>query len=61
MQINLKGKRALIAGGSRGIGLGIAQCFAKAGADVSICARTQSSLDEAQKTLSQYGGRVNRL
>jgi 3-oxoacyl-[acyl-carrier protein] reductase len=58
MQINLKGKRALIAGGSRGIGLGIAQCFAKAGADVSICARTQSSLDEAQKTLSQYGGRV---
>ena len=58
MQINLKGKRALIAGGSRGIGLGIAQCFAKAGADVSICARTQSSLNEAQKTLSKHGGRV---
>lgn len=58
LQIDLKGKRALIAGGSRGIGLGIAQCFAKAGADVAICARKQSSLDEAQKTLSQFGGRV---
>jgi len=58
MQIDLKGKRALIAGGSRGIGFGIAQCFAKAGADVSICARTPSSLAEAQQTLSQYGGRV---
>lgn len=58
LQINLKGKRALVAGGSRGIGLGIATCFAQAGADVSICARTPSSLDEAKQTLSQYGGRV---
>lgn len=58
LQINLKGKRALVAGGSRGIGLGIATCFAQAGADVSICARTPGSLNEAKQMLSQYGGRV---
>jgi NAD(P)-dependent dehydrogenase (short-subunit alcohol dehydrogenase family) len=49
MQIDLTGKRALVAGGSRGIGLAIAHCLASAGADVSICARTKGPLDQAAK------------
>ena len=58
MQIDLTGKRALVAGGSRGIGLAIAHCLASAGADVSICARTQGPLDQAAHDLKQYGRKV---
>ena len=38
MQIEMSGRRAVIAGGSRGIGRSIALAFAEAGAAVSICA-----------------------
>ena len=58
MQIDLTGKRALVAGGSRGIGLAIAHCLASAGADVSICARTQGPLDQAAHDLKQYGRKI---
>jgi len=58
MKIDLKGRRALIAGGSRGIGFSIAEAFAMAGADVAICARSQAALDQAKQSLSQHGGRV---
>jgi 3-oxoacyl-[acyl-carrier protein] reductase len=58
MQINLSGKRALISGGSRGIGLAIAKMFVEAGADVSICARTSAALDTALKSLETDGRKV---
>jgi len=59
MNIDLTGRRALIAGGSRGIGLSIARAFAAAGADVAICARQQASLDTAAALLKAAGRKVS--
>jgi 3-oxoacyl-[acyl-carrier protein] reductase len=47
MEIKLTGRKALITGGSKGLGLAIARIFAEAGADVAIMARRQGPLDEA--------------
>ncbi|RVT97379.1 SDR family oxidoreductase [Rhodovarius crocodyli] len=46
------GKRVVVAGGSRGIGRSTAIAFARAGARVSICARSQGPLDA---TLAELG------
>src|SRR3954449_4516512 len=43
----LLGKRALVTGASKGIGLAIARAFAENGANVGICARQQPPLDRA--------------
>src|SRR5688500_4298834 len=59
MKIDLTGRRALIAGGSRGIGLAIAQSFAAAGADVAICARQAAPLESAAASLKALGHRVS--
>ncbi|MEQ6899997.1 3-oxoacyl-ACP reductase FabG [Nocardioides sp. YIM 152588] len=47
--------RVLVTGGSRGIGLGIARVFAKAGAAVAITARTPEQLEAAAATLKELG------
>ncbi|MEL0454830.1 SDR family oxidoreductase [Flavobacteriaceae bacterium SZ-1-7] len=49
---NLKGKVALITGGSKGIGFGIAQSLMNEGIHVAVTSRSQSSADEAAKTLN---------
>jgi NAD(P)-dependent dehydrogenase (short-subunit alcohol dehydrogenase family) len=47
MEISLKGRCAIITGGSKGIGYAIATRFANSGADVAILARGQEALNEA--------------
>jgi 3-oxoacyl-[acyl-carrier protein] reductase len=59
MNISLKGKRAVIAGGSRGIGRSIALAFAVAGANVSICARGAEGLKAAAGDIAKHGGQVH--
>jgi 3-oxoacyl-[acyl-carrier protein] reductase len=51
MEFGLNGKGVIITGGSRGIGFAIADAFAAEGANVSICGRTESSLETAKKKL----------
>ncbi|HZK92239.1 MAG TPA: SDR family NAD(P)-dependent oxidoreductase [Stellaceae bacterium] len=55
MKIDLTGKRAIVTGGSRGIGRATALAFAKAGAQVSICARGAEALEEARQEIAALG------
>ena len=55
MELELKGKTALITGGSRGIGLAMAARFAEAGANVMLTSRTAEDLAEAAAGLVAGG------
>ena len=55
MNIDLTGRRAIVAGGSRGIGRAIALAVAAAGADVSICARGAEALEAARVAIAGHG------
>ena len=55
MDLGLAGAKALVTGGSRGIGRAIAETLADEGADVAVCARGQEGVDEALAALSAKG------
>ena len=56
---DLRGKRVLVTGGNRGIGLGLAEAVAGAGADVCIWGRDQGELDRARLRLAEHGTTVS--
>ncbi|MEQ8332275.1 SDR family NAD(P)-dependent oxidoreductase [Nisaea sp.] len=59
MDLGLTGKKIIVTGGTRGIGLSIAGACAAEGASVSVCGRTEASLSAAAEKLARHGGLVH--
>ncbi|UII31287.1 SDR family oxidoreductase [Fulvivirga ulvae] len=53
--VEIEGKTALITGGSKGIGFGIAEIMLKHGMNVAITSRSQQAANEAAETLKNTG------
>ena len=58
MDLELKGKKAIVTGGSRGIGKCVAQTLVNEGAEVGICARNEEEVKAAVENLSSGGSKV---
>jgi 3-oxoacyl-[acyl-carrier protein] reductase len=55
MDMGLKGKKAIVTGGTRGIGRAVATLLAAEGCDVAICARNRDALDATVAELGRLG------
>lgn len=56
MDLELVGKRAIVTGGNRGIGLAVAKALSAEGAHVALVARDAAKLEEARKVVLEAGG-----
>jgi 3-oxoacyl-[acyl-carrier protein] reductase len=56
MDLQLRGKVALVAGSSRGLGRAIAEELAAEGASLALCARSEAALAEARASIADRSG-----
>jgi 3-oxoacyl-[acyl-carrier protein] reductase len=61
MDLGLRGRRAIVTGGSKGLGRAIAAELLAEGAAVAICSRNRAELDETAADLAASGGSVTAL
>jgi 3-oxoacyl-[acyl-carrier protein] reductase len=59
MSFDFTGRKAVVCGGSRGIGRAIALALAAGGADVSICARGADTLEATRAEIAAFGHRAH--
>jgi 3-oxoacyl-[acyl-carrier protein] reductase len=55
MDLGLKGKKAIVTGGTRGIGRAIANLLVEEGCDIGICARTPAQVEQAAAAFRAKG------
>ncbi len=58
MDLKLQGNRALVTGGTKGIGRAIVEAFLNEGSDVAFCARNAEEVQLTQEALSSIGPKV---
>jgi 3-oxoacyl-[acyl-carrier protein] reductase len=57
MDLGLKGRVAIVAASSKGLGRAVAEELSREGAEVAICARTSGDLEKTAREIEKSGGR----
>ncbi|RYE75501.1 MAG: SDR family NAD(P)-dependent oxidoreductase, partial [Oxalobacteraceae bacterium] len=55
MDLGLQGKKAILVGAARGIGMAVAETLAREGCDLAVTARSEDSVKDAVAHLKRYG------